>query len=303
MKTIHCVAVRADDLAHAQSRVPDSLMSSGKVIVHAGDLSTQRVGLRQDVADSIASSIDLIIHSGAKRSFWDSYYELRSTNVSPTRELLRLAAPRRVPIEFLSSSGVLLLDDPTQGYGSKAEEAAASVAASQPPVDGSEGYVASKWASEVILEKASRELGIPVTIHRFTPRATPSADESAGRAALEDLVVPTTQLGAIPERSTWAGRFDVVKTSRLVQQILTPVEGERSDDIRHVHHQSEAGLSPDDLFDFLEEQLGDKVGSRLALLEWVGAIKRAGYGWLFSTHDLALTTSEHGVTTTLINRR
>ncbi|KAL9039597.1 MAG: hypothetical protein Q9180_002432 [Flavoplaca navasiana] len=303
VKTIHCVAVRADNLAHAQSRIPDSLMSSGKVIVHAGDLSAQRVGLRQDVADSIAGSIDLIIHSGAKRSFWDSYYELRSTNVSSTRELLRLAAPRRVPIDFLSSSGVLLLDDPTQGYGSKAEEAAASVAASQPPVDGSEGYVASKWASEVILEKASRELGIPVTIHRFTPRATPSADESAGGAALGDLVVPTTQLGAIPERSTWAGRFDVVETSRLVQQILAPGEGERSDDLRHVHHQSEAGLSPDDLFDFLEERLGDKVGARLGLLEWVGAIKRAGYGWLFSTHDLALTTSEHGVTTTLINRR
>ncbi|KAL8754762.1 MAG: hypothetical protein Q9184_005008 [Pyrenodesmia sp. 2 TL-2023] len=69
VKTNYCVAVRTNNLAYAQSRIPDSLISSGKVIVYTGDLSAQRVGLRQEVADSIASSIDLIIHSGAKRSF------------------------------------------------------------------------------------------------------------------------------------------------------------------------------------------------------------------------------------------
>ncbi|KAI5919279.1 hypothetical protein F4810DRAFT_714627 [Camillea tinctor] len=288
VQTIHCLAVRGDD---PKARVP--LSAHPKVVIHAGDLSAPRLGLPQDTFDALAASVDLVVHSGAKRSFWDSYYELRGPNVSSTRELLRLAAPRKAPFHFLSTSGVLLLP------GNTDQDAAVSVAAYPPPVDGSEGYVASKWASEVLLEKAGWDLGIPVLVHRFTPRHEPNSQE-ANDAALEDLLECTARLGAIPERSTWAGRFDVVHSQRLAKQICGSQFGEAP---KFAHYQGEACLSPKELFDFLETKLGGKVKGRLGLLEWVGAIKKTGYGWLFSTHDLSLTTTEHGVTTTLVNRR
>ncbi|KAI1637132.1 hypothetical protein F4809DRAFT_640890 [Biscogniauxia mediterranea] len=295
--TIHCLAVRGDDLAHAQRRVP--LSAHPKVVVHTGDLAAPRLGLSADTFAALAASADLVIHSGAKRSFWDSYYELRGPNVLSTREVLRLAAPRRAPVHFLSTSGVLLLSDAIDAAGP-----ASSVAAFPPPVDGSEGYVTSKWASEVLLERAGRAAGLPVLIHRFTPRNEPNSRE-ANDAALRDLLGCTARLGALPERSTWAGRFDVVHSQRLARQICASRfrEGEERGEAVFAHHQGEACLSPKELFDFLEEKLGEEVKGRMGLLEWVGAIKKTGYGWLFSTHDLSLTTTEHGVTTTLVNRR
>ena len=291
VETIHCVAVRGDSIEHAKSRI--SLSSSPKVVVHSGDLSSPHLGLSQEMVDHLTREIDIIIHSGATRSFWDSYYELRATNVSSTSELVRLAAPKGVPIHFLSTRGVLLLNSSINA------DAEASVAAFCPLVDGSEGYVASKWASEVLLEKAAHEVGVPVTIHRFTPRTTPNLDE-INRAALEDLVESTLRLGKLPARSTWGGRIDVLHTERTARRIYTSDFEER---IKFVHHQGEACLSPAELFDFLEEKLGERVSERLGLLEWVGAIKRTGYNWMFSTHHLTLTTTEHGVTTTLANRR
>ena len=314
VSAIHCVAVRAESPSDAKSRLHPSVATSPKVSVHHGDLGSPLLGLPEHVFSELTYSVDLIIHSGARRSFWDSYYSLRDSNVTSTRTLLRLASPRRVPIHFISTSGVLLLSDATNPYNcatSQAEEAAASLAGFPPPVDGSEGYAASKWASEVLLEKASRDLHIPVGIHRFTPRpASLPTDNSVTAAALDEVLAATASLGAIPERSTWAGRFDVIRSDALASAVVCASldhAGETGTEtrlLRFVHHQGEATLTPDELFGFLEERLpGVENLKRMGLLEWVGAIKRQGYGWLFSTHDLSLTRQENGVETVLVNQR
>lgn len=300
IQTIHCIAVRASAESDAQSRLP--LFSSPKVVVHEGDLSSAQLGLDQEMIDYFTANVDLIIHSGARRSFWDSYYELRGTNVLSTKELVRIATPRKIPIQFLSTSGVLLLNKSIDG------ELEASVRDFKPPNAGEEGYVASKWASEVLLENVARELDIPVRIHRFTPRTKPN-EKQTSLAALEDLIESTTKLGAIPERSTWAGRFDVVHTKELAQRMITLATNDISSKSRghgrvmFNHHPGEAYLSPTELFDFLEEKLGDKIAGRLGLLEWVGGVKKCEYGWFFSTHDLELVKNENGVVTRLVNRR
>jgi hybrid polyketide synthase/nonribosomal peptide synthetase ACE1 len=291
------VAIRADNLSHAKSRVP--LSSSSKVVVHVGDLSLPRLGLTQNIVDYLTANVDLVIHSGARRSFWDSYYELRGMNVLSSKELVAIAAPRKVPIQFMSTSGVLLLDESIDG------ELEESVRDFKPSNTGEEGYVASKWASEVLLENAGRELGIPVTIHRFTPRSKPNEDQT-NLAALEALIESTTKLGAIPERSTWAGRFDVINTGNLAQRIISGAVNElpaEDVEVEFKHHPSEAALTPTELFDFLESRLGDKIEGRMGMLEWVGGIKKCGYEWLFSTHDLELAKEENGIVTKLINRR
>ncbi|KAI8962427.1 hypothetical protein F5Y11DRAFT_365984 [Daldinia sp. FL1419] len=290
VKTVHCLAVRAQSQADAERRIP--LSSNPKVVVHQGDLGSSRLGLSRETFDHLSAEADLIVHSGARRSFWDNYSELRGSNVLSTKELIQLALPRRVPVHFLSSSGVLLLNS-----SSKATEA--SVATFQPPTDGTEGYVASKWASEVLLENASSQLGIPVIIHRFTPHdaAIPSKNL---QAALDALFLTTARLGALPERSTWEGHFDILHSPSTAYRICA---SQIDDGIRFAHYPSEASMSPKELFDSLEDHLGDKISKRMGLLEWVGAVKKTGYDWLFSTHDLSLTTTEHGVTTKLVNRR
>ncbi|KAH6844804.1 hypothetical protein B0I37DRAFT_446777 [Chaetomium sp. MPI-CAGE-AT-0009] len=320
---IHCVAVRAKDQSGAESRLPKSITTNPKVTVYPGDLGHPLLGLPQTVFSDLINTADLIIHSGARRSFWDSYYSLRDTNVASTRTLLHLSAPRRVPIHFLSTSGVLLLSDATNPYltttttttTTTAATTAATTAQPQtpslrhtpPPTDGSDGYVASKWASEVLLERAAQALRLPVAVHRFTPRPGPvaaAASSSVAAAALEDLLAPTTALGALPERSTWSGRFDVVRSKALAGAVVGAELGSLgSGEVRFVHHAGEAALTPGEMFDFFEARLGAAVKGRMGLLEWVGAIKREGYGWLFSTHDLALTRRENGVETRLVNRR
>ncbi|KAM7189008.1 hypothetical protein V8F20_010311 [Naviculisporaceae sp. PSN 640] len=312
--TIHCVAVRAESPSHAKNRVlqamstattmtcPDTTMSmSSKIVIHPGDLGHPLLGLSEAVFAELTASVDLIIHSAARRSFWDSYYSLRDSNVLSTRTLLHLSAPRRVPVHFISTSGVLLLGPPESGA------APGSVSRFEPPVDGSNGYVATKWASEVLLERASRDLQIPVTVHRFTPRPdeAPRADDDETKAAcLDDLVEATIGLGnVVPERSTWAGRTDLVRSEGLAKAIVDATVDD-SKKTQFMHHEGQVTLWVDELFDLLEGRLEGKIESRMGLLEWVGAVKRQGYRWLFSTHDLILTRKEaNGIRTVLVNQR
>ena len=53
----------------------------------------------------MAGQADVILHLGASRSIWDSYHVLRASNVHPTRELVKMAAPRRIPTYFVSIIG------------------------------------------------------------------------------------------------------------------------------------------------------------------------------------------------------
>lgn len=108
--------------------------------------------------------MDAIIHLGGARSFWDHYHTLRDANVYSTRELIRLAAPRQVPIHYISTMGVL----PRQEVDAIAAPAS-SAARYISPVDGTNGYVATRWASERMLERAGEVLGVPSTIYRFVP--------------------------------------------------------------------------------------------------------------------------------------
>ncbi|KAF3768882.1 hypothetical protein M406DRAFT_10616, partial [Cryphonectria parasitica EP155] len=153
---IYCIAVRDTSKLAA---------TGSKVVSYNGDLTLPRLGLSEPTFTALSNEVDVILHMGAARSFWDNYHTLRPTNTSATRELVRLAAARRIPIHFTSSAGVL-----AQAQGNiPCNATPASAAGNIPPTDGSNGYVASKWASERILERAAEAWGLPVLIHRFTP--------------------------------------------------------------------------------------------------------------------------------------
>lgn len=100
--TIHCVAVR-DRPANSPRQIP----FSPKIMKYKGDLSMPRLGLSADEFRAFSRDVDAILHFGGVRSFWDNYHALRATNVHSTKELIQLAAPRRIPIHYISTSGVL----------------------------------------------------------------------------------------------------------------------------------------------------------------------------------------------------
>jgi len=124
-------------------------------------------------------------------------------------ELVGLAASRRIPIHFLSCRGVLNLDP--SALATKPSEA--SAVRFLPLQDGSNGYVASKWASETYLENVARVLGIPVFIHHFLPSNGPSASH---HVIMGEFLRHTRLVGALPEPD---GDLDLVLARTLMQRI------------------------------------------------------------------------------------
>jgi len=285
---IHCVAVRAQNEESARNRIP--LSWNKKVVVHVGDITAPRLGLSEETFRRLAQETDVILHAAANRSFWDSYYELRVVNVSSTRELAKMAAARKIPIHFFSSNGVLHYSK-HQPY----EQPARSVATFPPPVDGSDGYVASKWASEVYLENVAHEIGIPVTIHRFIPGAPHELTPETKTPILHDLVHCCLKLQTVPDWANWDGHVDFIESRTLARSITASLAGSgmaarvesSPEEAVFIHHFGEARVTLLEMRTFIDDAIGDKFQKTLPLLNWIGEIKRVGFKYLLGSHDFS----------------
>jgi hybrid polyketide synthase / nonribosomal peptide synthetase ACE1 len=216
VRTIHCVAVR-DKGPELPRKLP---ISSSKIVVHRGNLAAPLLELSEEEFQTLARDVDVILHMGAVRSFWDNYHVLRPTSVFSTRELVRLAAPRQIPIHYVSAAGVL-------SRGGEPDSLAASVFAHVPATDGTDGYVATRWASERILERAASELGLPTTVHRFVPSRSPN-----GGFDLDGFVSFVDKLRIMPDFSGWEGRFDMFPAEQLAKWLCEALLEERPGDNR-----------------------------------------------------------------------
>ncbi|KAJ4299259.1 hypothetical protein N0V90_004503 [Kalmusia sp. IMI 367209] len=130
---IHCIAVPAD----AQHQ----LQPSSKVLVYQGSLASPNFGLSSSDLATLKLSMDQIVHAGAQGHCLNNYPSVRAANYTSTRKLAELAASQKVPFHFISSPRVVLLS----GSHSAPPESKSTY---EPPTDGSEGFVASNWASE-----------------------------------------------------------------------------------------------------------------------------------------------------------
>ena len=175
VQTIHCIAVR-----DKPSEPPRELASlSSKIVSHPGDLSAPMFGLSEDEFRTLSDEVDVILHMGAVRSFWDNYHVLRSSNVKPTKELVKLAGSRGIPIHYISTASVLPREQ---------ETVATSAVANVPAADGANSYVATRWASERILERAAETLGLPTLVHRFVPSAQEQSSCGPAKQELDEFV-------------------------------------------------------------------------------------------------------------------
>lgn len=303
VETIHCLAVReADRLG--------PLASHPKLEIHTGDLSHPTLSLDPGTQETLARTADLILHNGADVSFLKSYTSLRSPNVGSTRFLVSLAAHRRVPFHYISSVAVgQLLLQPARASGHSVDTrlGAVSMAGTPPRPGWPDGYAASKWASEVLVEKAAAQLGLPVVIHRLssvTENEGPRPDTSRGAVVhkpkttdlMANVVGFSQLLGAVPDvaRANWQGPMDFVSVGRVAEGVMRaaglsastkgqagPGEGE----VLFEFQSSEEVLPVTDIAHYAARRSGRTAGQMevLDVEEWTARAVKAGMDELVAT--------------------
>lgn len=206
VEKIHCLAVR-------NSANREVLSTLRKVTIHYGDLVLPRLGLSDQEAASIFEEADAIIHNGCDVSHMKAYRSLKQANLEATKELVKLSLPRRIPFHYVSTAGVALFS----GKNSFDETSAAPY---PPPIDGSDGYTASKWASERHLEKVNAHFQLPVFIYRPSSISRPGAPKLD---LMQNLLHYSRQLRAVPTSPNLSGMVDIVSVDTVAAGIVRRV--------------------------------------------------------------------------------
>ena len=280
---VHCVAVRST------AALENAIESSEKVNVHPGDLTQPLLGLSESHFTAMAQEVDTIIHSGANRAFWDQYHLLRAANVTSTKELALMASSRKIPIHFLSSGGVM---DFISKDADISNNSATSVRAYQPPTNGSAGYVASKWASEVYLENLQDQVGIPVHIHRVTP-STDDTASSIPTDVLEELGELAMQTKSLPvESNDWEGTFDLLPVQPLASKVVRSAVQQTTSTAAatsFMHYPGEVRLRMKDIMDEMKEHRDITDGwDRVLPHIWIGKAKKMGFSYHIASNDVLI---------------
>ncbi|WP_051943588.1 amino acid adenylation domain-containing protein [Streptacidiphilus rugosus] len=167
---IHCL-VRAADADQAWERIRachqryhlDDLpaeLRGERILPVVGDLGRPRFGLPADRFAELGDTVDLIYHFGGQVNFIFPYQNLRAVNVESVREMVRLAAPRRIPLHFTSTMAVLA------GFGPVGRREVTE----ETPLDYADyltvGYVETKWVAEAMLNEAA-QAGVPMALYRL----------------------------------------------------------------------------------------------------------------------------------------
>jgi len=297
---IHCVAIRASDGTGFRP-LP---LSSSKIMAHYGDLAAPDLGLPGSDFENIAASADVIIHCGAQRSFWEYYQALKAVNVGSTQTLVRLAQRRHIPLHFLSSGGVFTLGNAGVYEG--------SVAKFPPPTDGSNGYLASKWAAEQYLEAAASKLGVPVTIHR--PLAAPdNTRREPSLVIVEEFLDLAKSMSALPSRDGWTGDFDLLSLEQVVDNIatsaLTTAPSDGAGNVRYYHHNADISVNVKDLFTKVEDIMASDphyrldAAERIPAIEWMGRAKKAGLKYMIAAQNLVFDVDGNEPNAGLVSQR
>ncbi len=212
---IYCIALPAD----AKSKLP----SSTKMKVYSGSLLSPNLGLSEKEVSFLQSDIDQIIHAGAQGHCLNNFSSVRHANCWSTQFLATMALPRRVPLHFISSARVIL-------QSGVCEAAPISMIGHPPPVDGSEGFTASKWASECFLENVARETGLPAMIHRPCSIIGSQAPHDDAMNSVIKYSLLSRSVPAVPNAK---GFFDFKDVTEVAREIASGPVATSSISFRH----------------------------------------------------------------------
>jgi hybrid polyketide synthase/nonribosomal peptide synthetase ACE1 len=277
--TVHCVALRT-------KKRNTELYTSPKVVYHSGDLMSPLLGLSEDKFRELASEVDTIIHMGGVRGYFDNYLVLRPSNVHPTRELVKLAAPRHIPIHYFSTIGVL----PREAAG-----VPGSAADFVPALDGNNGYAASKWASERVLERSGADLGVPSTIYRFVGSSSSQGQDPKTKLLLELERLVRASNKKPDMKAGWSGHVEFVPVEQVSEWLVGAVTDASPDAKapRFIHYESPISIDADELR-VAVSGLGIEGLELMPLLKWFGHIKTVGFNYLLTSQDTTVDTTGTG---------
>ncbi|KAL4734223.1 lovastatin nonaketide synthase [Aspergillus similis] len=252
---VHCIAVNPGD----QEQIQKVSGGSSRVSLYMGSLLSPTLGLSTDQIQNIQGRMSQIIHAGAQGHCLNNYTSLRSANLLSTQTLTAWAIPRRVPLHFISSGRVILQSGACQAN-------AVSMMAYPPPADGSEGFTASKWASEAFLEKVSRACALPIIIHRacsIIGDRAPSDDamNSVLRFSRLSRTVPL-----VPNAEGFFDFHDVTEVARAIAQDQT-----HDSRVCFRHHSSGVRIT----FDQLASRMANLYGGHFEKVNLASWIRRA----------------------------
>lgn len=291
VRRVHCVALPQT----ASKTVP----RSSKTACYPGSLQAESLGLSPDDVSLLQSRIDLIIHAGSVGHCLNNYSSLRAPNLGSLRFLVDLALPRQIPVHFISSNRVTLLSG-------QRRLPPVSVGRQQPPRDGSEGYTASKWAGERLLEKVAQTTGLDVTVHRPCAVVGPNAPSEDALNALLRFAVAQS---AVPRFTNLAGFLDFAPVAAVAANIARLALGKHHDGgnsgecvlnaapagdeapVTIVHHSSGVETPVAEFRGRMQELHGRDFGE-LAITDWIAEAVRGGMDPLISTYLEAIVEKD-----------
>lgn len=182
--------VRDRDETLARQRLEAALTAQGlpvaalhdRVDVALGDLARPDLGLGAEEFARLAHSCDAIYHNAAVISVMRGYGSLRAVNVHGTRELLRMACVRGIPLHYLSTLNVA----PPNTISPVVPE---EFLPAHPALR--DGYQQSKWAAERLVQQAG-ERGLPVSVYRLARLVGPAG---TGYVNPQDLLWRVLRVG------------------------------------------------------------------------------------------------------------
>eukprot|EP01132_Coremiostelium_polycephalum_P008528 gene8528-10483_t len=121
-----------------------------------GDLSKPNFGLVDTEFEMLSNSVDIIIHNGAIVNMALPYPNLKSTNVSSTKDIIKLSRNGKPKLlVYISTMGIFTNEFYTESTIPTLEN-----------MDYMSGYSQSKLVSDVLVRKAAKRYGIPTIICR-----------------------------------------------------------------------------------------------------------------------------------------
>lgn len=284
---IHCIALPAE----SHQKV---LSLSDKITAYTGSLHSPTLGLSSAEQRLLQASAHVIIHAGSQGHCLNNYRSVRQANFVSTQFLAALALPNRTPIHFISSPRVILQSGLSSSTGTTR-----SMAAHPPDADGSQGFTASKWASERFLERvvaatttqqaqqqqqqphpALNNRPLPVVIHRACSLI---GDRAPHDDAMNSVIRFSVLSGRVPRLRNAQGFFDfkdVVDVAgdivrHVVDSAAVPAASSPSSDggVVFQHHSSNVRIHFNELAQRLE-MLHGRTFATVSMSEWLrGALQ------------------------------
>lgn len=315
---VHCIAVRQPARPQCQELVGSLAPWQDKVTLHEGDLNLPRLGLSERGAQLVFGAAHAVVHCAADMSTLKTYASLRAPNVQATKEMAEMCAAvgRTIPLHYVSSVasgrfaaekchgrgdgndvGFVLRPVSVAEYppSSSWTGGGAGLADSEAPVGYS--YAASKWASEIFLERLSAchpawrirvhhpSLLVPETWHDAEPNGEPSSKTFNSLELLSNLrhyfgLLENMAL-SVPSGDVIRGEWDLVPVQTVVEGIMDAVlediapEGNADIATQHgqihekLHSTGDAGISGSNKSFRILHHIGGVQISTMDLREWL----------------------------------